>query len=338
VGTALAVTLRAEYFAGGCADLAANDLAANEQKLVTVRVVDRPLQMDQTDLEVTLGVETSAQWQAAAEPVVSAMLSAFTGGALSDAEALLDAIEEQDESGSFALFRSGLGVDTSALASPDLALFENPLRTALAGWLRTGIDRLVTDSAFAGDLAAVPDTPGFATFALQSVAGEASASAGFPDAVTVTWSAEPGDKVRLGAQLFWVATMLVGELATAAASETAGVTTTVPDALAESLSCDDLGRVLLGAETYGDGACDAACLSALCRGALDTMWQRARAALNSVARLDVTAAGDAEIDAQARPVAFTGRWVGTVQLLPEFEPLRLEGAARGEAPEPIGIE
>lgn len=324
------ITVRAGHFAGGCTDVPA--LSLDERRLVTVTVTDRPLQTGDVKIPVTLGIDASDAWTQGFSSLTDLMVSKAVRGSKSDTAALLDEMADatpylwQD---AFIFQRQHLGWDdrvTKLLDGGDTAL-----RATLKRWVRTGLTSLST-SAFAGTLTSAKEAMGSASLAVTEVAGAAPADSGFPGVLALTWTSTPGDKVLFGGSATWQPSRLIGTVVNQAAKKEIASATSVSDALAKSLSCEQIGRTLADAAIDLPFLnCDAACMSSRCEEALDTMWGRARNAAVGKAAVHFAASGNATVDDTAHPVGFTGSWLGDVSL--GADAIRVGGTAKGESPD-----
>jgi hypothetical protein len=136
-----------------------------------------------------------------------------------------------------------------------------------------------------------------------------------------TWKAEPGDKVILSSKFVWAPSRLLTALSHAPALAEVPSALDVPDALSRTLSCQSVATEVIAAgpdpsEAYP--GCDAGCFRALCEVALVTLWQRAADASLLVpggsATLEWSASGPAKLDEYARPVSFSGSWIGSLKI------------------------
>ncbi len=320
VGPALAVTVRAGHFAGGCTDV--QTLVAGQENSVTVPVVDRPMQLDQTDMGVELGIDTTSQeWTQTISSTVDETTNALLDGAPDDVVALLDAMHtalgQASPATAFAQARSANGWDSllyTVLGNGASHVIRTPVQT----WLAAGAQTFGATTAFVGHLSGQGQSAGTADLTLSSIGGLAPAAVGSPsDVGQVSWSADPGDTVLLGAKLSWMPSLLVSSLALAPAQADAPTATTVPEALADQVGCTAIGVALAGAsanKTEAYPGCDAACAAALCGNGLVVMWDRARdssAAKVEAATLDISATGSVDaLDDTAVPKHFEGSWVG----------------------------
>lgn len=333
VGPALAVTLRAGHFAGGCADL--TNVVADSKTDVTVVATDRPLQLETTDLELALGIsDESPEWRTSLEASAQQSLDALLDGAPNGVVALLDAMAAQAESGhdAFIAERTSQGWDATLPAALGT---DSPQRiqTLVASWMSTGVLGLSQPRTFVGHLGASGE-PGQALFELATVADTDAQSAGFAQSLLATWSADPTDTVLLGVNLFWYPSLMVTALSEPPALLAAPGTTTVPEALASLLSCSDVSNLMTAQSTVDSyPGCDQACTESLCQAGLAFMWQRARNASGANAsKLEVNATGATTIDDEAYPVSFSGTWIGTATT--DTTSAALGGPASGAAPSP----
>lgn len=342
VGPALAVTARAGHFAGGCIDV--QDLVPGTANMVTVPVVDRAMQLDQTDLDVELGIDTSAaEWGQMVSNTIGQTTDAMVDGAADDVVALLDAMQT-------ALGQSAAASDFSQARATDgwdSLLYtvlgngaSHAIRAPVKKWLLAGATTIGGSGTFVGHLDGQGQDPGKAELTLSSIAGLAPASVGSPtDLGAVSWSADPGDTVLLGAQLSWMPSLLVTALALPPAQKDAPAATTVPEAIANQVDCSAIGTALASTGAKQNEAypgCDATCAAALCGNGLVVMWDRARKSSASqveAATLDISATGSVDsVDDVARPTHFDGSWVGKLSV--GQVALSVGGPATGHLPPP----
>jgi hypothetical protein len=149
-----------------------------------------------------------------------------------------------------------------------------------------------------------------------------------------TWKADPGDTVLFGTKLFWTPSLLVTALALAPARKEFTSAASVADALAQKLSCKEVATLITAVSAAGTAfeGCDASCVEQLCTSAVGTLWTRATEASDTdAAALDVSLTGKAAIDENARPIGFSGSWVGS---LGAATPASVSGPALGAEPPP----
>lgn len=329
-GTYAAVTLRASQFAGGCSDL--SEVLAGETKTVDVTVINRPLQLSETDLEMTLGLDAlDYDWELGLDSARASAKAALLGDSASDVDALLDAMAESLPSADAALFQTSrdVGAWDAEVAAWLGSGADNALRSALNEWFEASASRLSGDRVLYGKLQAVGNTPGWGTWHLEEVAGLSPTKAGFPpDIGKLSLSADPDDSLLLGGSFYFFPTRLVVSAAEQAAVTSSGNAADAPEALAELVDCDGLGASLAGQDVLFEG-CDAACGASACRAGLTVLFNRARdASTEYPSTLTFSAAAATEIDAEARPTGFLGTWVGEIQGSTQA-PLSVSGKAEG---------
>jgi hypothetical protein len=335
----LAVTLRAAFFASGCLEI--DELLPDVLNTIEVPVTDRPLQLQETDLIVRLGVdETSSEFDALFGATVSAASQAFVAGSSDDIEALLDAMQARSsDSTAFGDARL-LGYWDSVLLGALPSADPNLLRSLIEAWMTAGTAKLKGPNVVQGHLWAAGESPGRAYFDVESVAGVDAARAGIPVENQVSWSSDPDDVVLLGSadRIRFPASDLITELALEPASADATGASSVPEALSAIVRCDLVGTALAASgaapgEAYA--GCNAECTTTLCEHALEAMWRRARdvsATTWDFAALDVNATGTARVDDHARPSSFEGSWIGSLAI-GEIS-ASLGGIATGSTPPP----
>jgi hypothetical protein len=138
---------------------------------------------------------------------------------------------------------------------------------------------------------------------------------GFPAQVLVTWHAEPSDTVLLGASFEWLPWVTFARLAELEAAADASLPVDLPTRLAANLDCEAIGSNLHERALGQMGTCNPACLANVCAAALQNIWQRGHdAVVTEVAQLGLSATATVTVDAKARPTAFAGHWVGTLDI------------------------
>jgi hypothetical protein len=306
IGRPLRVNLRAGHFAGGCTEVPA--FQAGERPSVSVTVTDRPLQLNGVKIPVVLGLDDSAAFSATWSRLATSMIGSAVPAGASDASTLLDAMTlampylSQD---AFTLTRTVHGWDARVNGVVDTGI-----RDALTRWIVAGRAALAKQ-AVSGTLTSPDKGSGTASFAVTSIVGAAPSDVGFPSAIPLTWTSAASDQVLFGATASWQPSRLAAAVALAAAVKEVKAASTVPDALASVVSCDDIGDALAhDAAEVPLLSCDSDCLSTRCRSALTSMWKKARDAVVTRAAVHIAASGTASIDDTAHPTGFTGSWVG----------------------------
>lgn len=329
VGPSLAVAVRSGGAMWGCTDTAA--LAANQTLTVKVNVVDRPIDLSTTKLDLT--------FEYAPEPMAYATLLAdaserLAEGALpmgAEATVLLDAmaagLDEADAS-AFAEQRAANGWDDTVETA--LGADGTALRHAVLAFAEAGL--AAQSHLLTARLSALPGTAEHALFELLQLGDVDAAAAGIPAAHLASFSANADDMLQLGATLYWLPSRYVGAAALTAAKVDMPSAKTMPDALASLASCGNVATLLGSA-----GSCDSPCLEAKCVAALAARWELgldASALESQVGELTLTATAAAELDETARPTGFDGTWLGTVA--DGSASASVEGAVTATVAKPLG--
>ncbi len=309
VGPSLAVAVRAGQAMWGCTDAAA--LAANQTTQIKVNVVDRPIDLTTTELDLSFAYAPDpAAYGAILDATCDRLAeAAFPAGA--EAAAILDgmaaALQGADVE-AFAKERASAGWDDAL----ELAL--GPAGTAIRQWVTTlaKAGLAAQSPSFTAHLSAVPGAIGHAIFELRRLGDVDAAAAGVPAAHLVSFAAAADDTVQLGATIYWLPSRYAGAAALVAAKASVPTAKTVADALAAIASCEDVAA-LLGQV----GTCDASCLDAACKDAVAARWKLALEASvgdASVGEITITATAAAELDEDAQPTGFVGSWLGAVRV------------------------
>ncbi len=342
VGPTLAVTLRGAFSVAGCQEV--NDLVAGEINETVVTMTDLPMTLDDTDLEITLGIDTpTGGFGDILNP--NTLLSASPFGASNDVDVLLDAMQDATADASEAQqFQAARKTDSWDLALvPTLGgpvQSQNALRSLIAPWLLEGASSLIGPSALEGTLKAAGTSPGKAFLSLDSIAGIPAEDAGLPPQNLVSWKADAGDTVLLGTapSLLLLPSRVLGALALTPAKSSVPTAQSVPEALAELLPCSDVaGSIAAAASPPGQAypGCTTQCVEDLCRAGTQSLWKDfldSSASSKTVADLSVTATAAAVVDDVAAPMSFDGSWVGSISF--SNQSLALSGSTSGKKPTP----
>jgi hypothetical protein len=337
VGPTLAVTVRGAYSVAGCQEV--KNLKAGEVTPTEVAVGDLPMQLDQTDLLVTLGIDPpTTGFGSVLEP--STLFGTSPFGNTNDLDALLDAMQgstaDAAEASLFEGARQSNDWDQSLvtpLGGPSLA--PKAIRMLVEPWLAEAMGSLAGDAAIRASLHSAGQNAGMASLKLDSVAGVPVAELGSLGINQVSWEADPDDTVLFGtnpALLLWPSRLL-GALAKGPAKTASPTSDSVPGAIADLLSCADVAQSLYSAGSYT--GCNQQCLESLCSSAVDTLWEsflNSSAESWNVAKLSVTATAAAIVDDDAAPTSFQGTWVGAISLGQASLPVG--GVASGTKPPP----
>jgi hypothetical protein len=308
IGPIAAVGVRAGQFAYGC--ITVDDLGTDETRTITIDVADRPLDLEEGGLELSLAVDmTTEEWTAQLEAAIEIALAAFRGEYATDSELLLGEMRALVASESRAEFDE---LRTTADFDTVVASYVGPtaLRNAAANWLSSGASELSETGSFEGELHLDGSS---ARFELQSAGGVDASSSGFLGTSTWTTFADPGDTLVMGGTLRFQATRWVTALADGPASAEYPDVKTAAEALALIANCEDLGAELamLGGGEVVAG-CPTACAINLCESALLAVWTRTQNAGTELSRLSVAVTGSADVDDEAHPISLDGSWLGTL--------------------------
>lgn len=316
VGIALAVTLRAGHYVGGCKDQPALSEADGNQVLVYAS--DRPLNLKSTQLDVSFGpTDPSAALTKLMSAASGDMITALTAGATSDVTALLDAMQTATDATSrdaFTNSRQAYKWD-AALSSAFGSGAATRLRDPVTRWLNAGLTSFYARNTFQGPLSA---HGAGVTFTPASVAGIAAATAGLDATVNGTWSADSSDTLLLGLDLEWQPSHLLAALARPASATEFPSSATLTEALSTSVDCGLVGSTLAArgpAPSVAYVGCDATCVANACANAITASWKSASTASGSTtASLSVTGTGAASLADDASISELTGSWVGQLAI------------------------
>jgi hypothetical protein len=317
IGLDLAVTVRAGHYVGGCANQA--PLSEGDGNSVLVYASDRPLNLDQTALNLSFGPsDPRPAFDQLMKSSLSLAESALSGTATSDVGALLDEMHDATPAENQIEFNT-----TRQQSHWDLALetafgktAARRLRDPAQRWLSAGLSALGAPGAFAGQLAAQGHN---ALFTLSQVANVAPADAGFPSSFKTTWSADSSDTVLLGSELTWLPSRLVTALAVAPALLEFPEALSVEEALARSVDCQLVSQVLIAASPSPSSAayanCEQSCVLSSCTSGIASAWNKARdASGTAIATLSVTATGAANVGDSAEATGLNGSWLGELRM------------------------
>jgi len=312
----LAVTVRAGHYIGGCLDVPA--LSEGDGNQVLVYASDRPLNLEATELTLSLGAtEPHPAFDKLLQASASLAETALLGGAKNDIAALLDGMREATPAvnrDAFSAARSENDWD-NALEGAYGKSGGRRLRDPAQRWLNAGLLALNSPNALVGRVSSQANGP---SFTLSAVGPAAPSAAGFPGAFDVTWSADSHDTLLLGMDLTWTPSRLVTALAVAPALLEFPQATSAETALASSVDCAQVGRVLVASADSPDAttfaSCDESCAVSLCNNAVAAAWSRAQLSSNGeIATLSVTATGTAQVGDEAQATKLDGSWVGELR-------------------------
>jgi hypothetical protein len=339
VGRKLAVALRAEHFAGGCSGIDA--VVEGQSNSVLVTVTNRPVQLDESDVALRLGLAGREDLLASAmESVIEAARAAALGEADSDTAALLDVMDEAALAGPLGSRFANARVSSRWDIELETALGTEgatSIRDDLGGWLTASVPSLAREDAILGRITAYTTVMDGANLVFETVSGFAARDAGFPASVAATWTADAHDNVSLGATiLFNPAAWLVLSAQDSATSDEPDASS-VGEALAlRGARCDAVTEVLTThGQRVGESCvgCDVTCTRLLCEQGLELLVNRAANALaDEQAELRLAATGAAEVGSQAELRALDGSWVGALDAANRSSELAGDLSAEGAEP------
>jgi len=309
VGPNLAVAIRAGHYVHGCTDLAT--LKAGETLDVTVMAVDVPVALEATHLELSFAYAPKpSDYATLLTSTTGLVTTTFGPTSDSDEKILLDAmsahLSSSADAQAFADARANASWDM--LAAQHLSGTGVAIRDQIAAWAALGLDAQAP--VIEATLDAKTNTPDIGTLVISKLGSVPASDAGIPQAIPVSWTADPDDRLLLGGNVLWEPSRFVCAAATSAAAQEISGASTMADALGQKIDCAGLGATLIGF-----GNCDPSCMTQLCHDALDDRWLAAREAsvvAAQIGSITITATGQAELNDTAEPIGYSGLWVGTV--------------------------
>lgn len=343
------VHARIESYAFGCQS--GIDLSPARPNVIDLLLVDHPLRLEELELELSLGLNLTSDLSMQLDTLVQRMTAAFRTPSAdeapgTDVDTLLDEMGvKAADAQQFLGWRQTHGWDARLESALTTEGAEAGLTSRVHRWLEEGALLLTSEHAFVGRVYS-GTTPQKAWFELSHVQGLNPQAAHMPD-LHQTNLLTSGDEVTLAFTLWFQPSSLLAALAQVPVR--ADGFDNVVEALDMSIACpgdagttrcslcERVGQVLaapLLAEEQ-EASCDAACLSDLCRSALERRWESVREAHTNLASMAVAAASRAEVDGEAHVTGLNGTWVGETDLLGKGS-VPLEGpfsaSHPGEAP------
>ncbi|MGK4005558.1 hypothetical protein WMF31_23230 [Sorangium sp. So ce1036] len=307
VGPSLAVALHSGRTLWGCAR--ERELQAGITRDVRVPIKDLPVDLAATRLDMTLTIASAEGLDALLEASTERMIHGFLPDG-EEAASLLDAMElaaPPEEADAFMARRAALGWDTTA--REHLAALSPRLQDRCRGWARAGLAE--APLSIVGSLSGAVDMPGRALFNVSRFGSLPAASAGVPSDQTMSWTADPGDVLRLAGTLSWSPSRYVGGAAGLGAAAEMPATRSIAAALAAAAECPALGAAL-----GGYPGCNSTCMATLCARGLELRRLASMEApdrAGPTGKLVVNASGHAQIDSTGAPMKWTADWLGTVR-------------------------
>ncbi|WP_437338232.1 hypothetical protein [Sorangium sp. So ce394] len=306
VGPSLTVALHSGRIMWGC--VGERELQAGSARDVYVPVKDLPIDLAATRLDAKLTFATNDGLNAMLEAATERLIDDFLPAG-AEAASLLDAMQRGVPSAQAAAFAAQrLERDWDAAAQAHLAALPVSLRDRCGEWARAGLAD--TPLAIDGHLRGLENEPGSALFETSWLGSVTADSAGVPAEQLMSWTADPGDVLRLAGTLSWAPSGYVGGAAgLGAAAETTAES--VAAALAAAAECSALGERL-----GGYAGCDSDCMATLCAGGLKLLWREGVEASKTagiVGEIIVNASGPAQVNSAAAPITWTADWLGTIR-------------------------
>ncbi|WP_437593246.1 hypothetical protein [Sorangium sp. So ce1000] len=326
VGPSLTVALHSGRIMWGC--VGERELQAGSARDVWVPIKDLPIDLAATRLDTKLTFVMAEGLSAMLEAATEQLLDAFLPAGAESAS-LLDAMQRAappDQAPAFAAQRIERGWD--AAAQTHLATLPIPLRNKCRGWAHAGLTG--TPLTLDGQLSGVEGMQGRALFEASWLGSVTADTAGVP-AHFMSWTADPGDVLRLAGTLTWVPSRYIGGVTgLGVAAESAAES--VPSALAAAAECRTLGE-LLG----GYSGCASDCMATLCAGGLKLLWRagvETSETAGMIGEIIVNASGPAQVNGAAAPLAWTADWLGTIRD-GEGAEVSVEGQVNAVSPDAI---
>jgi hypothetical protein len=200
------------------------------------------------------------------------------------------------------------------------------LSATIGGWADAGL--AAEPAQITGHLEAIADEPGHAVFELKLLGSATPELLGVPAEYVTTITIDPDDTARVGGTLFWLPSRYVANAASREALSQMPGGSTMGEALAAEVQCDQL--VLTGLS-----GCDQTCITQLCTDALEAMWQTgadASASNATYGEIPFQASGASSYDESANLTGFQGMWLGNV--IADDLSAKVTGAVLAETPTP----
>jgi hypothetical protein len=300
-GPTIAITIRGEQLVSGCTNV--TELGADETEQIEIAVTDRPINVSEGTLDLTLGVDSmTTEFASHLEAAMGSGIASFRGAHENDAVALLARMAtqmESEEADAFVL--AGESIDF-AIAIASAWQVEDPVTNALADLFTLGASGIVGPDAFVGELELIGDK---SQFYLTSAAGVPAAVSGFFQGSTWMVAGETGDTLVLGGALTYEP---VRWLAAIADLENQGAST---EPLLAAADCQGIAEALVAsAEGPTHDECAEECLLSHCEQAILDVWPEATMSGSGLSTLQVGMTGTATLTGPALVDSMSGSWVG----------------------------
>jgi hypothetical protein len=316
VGVPLAVVIRAEHFAWGCASVPA--VIEGMDNVVSIPASNVPIALSESEVSVSLDLDGfQTAFQTAAEPAVVAALAQVPGSG-DDVSALLDRMQAESDSDETAFVDARVAGGWDAAVRARLgAGAATALRDPLERWIRAGLAN-TSGGRLVGTIGADDSEPDAAVLTLQTVAGLPPEALGISAENAATWySSSPADDVFFGSTLdIDPSVLLLGGALAPSTTEVEG-TETIAEALAASVSCDAIALELVARGAAAEVAypgCDGSCIQSLCEDSLaELVTDLEERDEENASSLELAASAEANVGSEAELVGLQGTWVGRLE-------------------------
>jgi hypothetical protein len=299
VGPALAVVVRAAYYAWGCTDV--SGLAANATSKVDVQVANKPIDVTQSKLDLSLVFSPEPEPYKQIVTQHLALMTAVFGGKTDQPAALLAAMAQAAP--------DKKALDAAADKDGWLAKLQQHWSSqkvdVVAKLEQLGGINAVKPPVIKGQVKSLGD-PSHALFTLKSIGPLLGADAAAPSEYLMNISVDPDDSVHLGGTLFMMPSRFLGSTISSVGMAMDPTKKSFAELLAATVVCDKL-------DLPGLQSCTGACIASLCTKALGLLWEEAldASAANSLAaQIPMNASGAAKFSETALLTGFTGTWLG----------------------------
>lgn len=344
VGSPLAVAVRSGVLAAGCVTYTAATPESQEQ--VSITLLDRPIALDETELELTLDYTPDGESYAGMvkdagkivadaaypeqTPVASLLLDTMAQLLAPEASANLSQLRQE----------SSLNTDLQVMLE-GLSLHEQCSLLALGGSDLARYDAESGSIKLKGVIRGTQNPSGPPVFMLDRVGSLDASQLAIPEQIAFTWSATPDDVLVISGLVPISMTRLAAAYMNDALNqldgeggEGDGDLITTPVALQEAVDCQAVAtQINYSGEIAG---CDTDCLAIACNDAINARWEAGIAAGDSsdgsLGSLQVGISGDTSIDTDLVATRLDGTWLGTLSSLDKTSTIM--GAAEGQAPPP----
>lgn len=332
--TQLAVVIRAERYAWGCATIeAAVEGVANR---VQVPVTNVPIQLTESNVSLSLDLtDFEDMFAGALAPVATALLDSMAADVDDDVSLLLDAMQTHSDSNGVAFGAVRTAERWDAVVADRLGPNSaRALRDPLERWFAEGPRKAA--GPLRATLSAFGTDPTGARLVLTGVADKQPAALGFADESDAVWYSPQGDQVVLGAALaFSTSAFVVGSAESPALLEVSGVDD-IGEALATLLSCETLASVLVEygqVPTESYAGCNLECTRDLCQTGVEAILAAlSERSADAPATIEIAATGEGTVGSAAELVGLDGSWVGSLTV--DSDRVELGGKVIAPAPAP----